>query len=102
MRISPLLMMSCLAAVAMTAAPRVQAFTAQPEGAAAVTGGAPLADPDDKLKTMFGSSGASGDNRTLRPGTAIGTPGNYQPGAVPGFGTTGYGATYDRNSGKGD
>jgi hypothetical protein len=98
MRYSPLLIVSCLALMVI-AMPRAHAFTSQPDSAAAVTGGAPLADPDDKMKTMFGGGGASGSGGS---GATIGTQGSFQPGSVPGFGSGGYGATYDRSSGKGD
>ena len=101
MRTTPLLIVGCLVLIGL-AVPRAQAFTSQPDTAAAVTGRAPLADPDDKVKTMFGGTGTSGASGPLRPGASIGQQGNFQPGAVPGFGTSGYGATYDRSSGKGD
>ncbi len=90
-----LLLVGFLSLVVISAAPKANAFTSQPDAAAAVTGGAPLADPDDRLENLSGSSGDSG---SLRPGTTIGSQGNFRPGAVPGFN----GATYDRGSDRGD
>jgi len=100
MRKGQLLILGGLAAVALAAAPHARAFTSQPDTGAAITGGAPLADPDDKLKTMFGHGDGSGG--TVQSGATFGTQNNFRPGAVPGFDSSGYGATYSRGSGKDD
>ena len=101
MRKGQLLILSGLAVVALAVAPHARAFTSQPDAGAAITGVAALGDPDDKLKTMFGhSDGGSGG--TVQSGATFGTQNNFRPAAVPGFDSSGYGATYSRGSGKDD